>query len=557
MSVSSGSTFAGYRIVRLLGSGGMGEVYLAKHPRLPRQDALKLLPAEWSADDEYRARFTREADLASTLWHPHIVAVHDRGEFDGQLWISMDYVDGTDASQLLAESYPVGMHAHDVVRIVSAVAGALDHAHQRGMVHRDVKPANIMLSRSDDEGEQRVLLTDFGIARDANDISELTQTNMTVGTVAYSAPEQLKGELVDGRADQYALAATAYHLFTGSPLFPRTSPAAVISGHLVATPPSLSGHRADLASFDPILAIALAKEPKNRFARTSDFANALSEQLSDLKSPRSRSSTVRRSQAAQPIEPDDHVPESTVEARRSRVRSNASGNVAMAVIALALVIVVALYFWRPWSTPELDRPPPIAIGATSTTPSTSTSVAPPPLSRTSTPPPAPVALPDTMPTNSGCRGEVVSHTDIEHKYLGTVRLFLSVTDAGGFQQVGCVASVAASGRVLPAVKVTTSSGFFGFPSPATDATGNTFVTYNPGRFDGVMVLVPTTDGFQDVGVDETGYTGRLAYYYAEVKGPDANGEFIIRHWQQNCTPSCAEGVPTYQDLHWNGSDYVA
>src|SRR5271168_2270064 len=171
MPLSGGQTFAGFRIVRLLGSGGMGEVYLAEHPRLPRRDALKILPADVSADPEYRARFEREADLASTLWHPHIVSVHDRGEHNGQLWISMDYVDGLDAARLLAD--PAAMPVEQVVRVVTAVASALDYAHKQGLLHRDVKPANIMLSHLDDEDEQRVLLADFGIARNLGDISGL------------------------------------------------------------------------------------------------------------------------------------------------------------------------------------------------------------------------------------------------------------------------------------------------------------------------------------------------------------------------------------------------
>jgi serine/threonine protein kinase len=208
-ALANGQIFAGYKIVELLGSGGMGEVYLAQHPRLPRLDALKLLPLGWSADDEYRVRFNREADLASTMWHPNIVGVHDRGEDAGQLWISMDYVDGLDAARLAAERYPAGMPAEDVARIVTAVANALDSAHKRGLLHRDVKPANIMLTHLDDDGDQRILLTDFGIAHDVNDNGESTTSNMTVGTVAYCAPEQLRGEVVGGPADQYALAATA------------------------------------------------------------------------------------------------------------------------------------------------------------------------------------------------------------------------------------------------------------------------------------------------------------------------------------------------------------
>ncbi len=222
MPLAEGATFAGYTIVRLIGAGGMGEVYLARHPRLPRNDALKVLPASVSNDGEYRARFEREADIAATLWHPNIVGVHDRGEVDGQLWIAMDYVDGTDAAELL-RSYPNGLPQREVLNIVTAVADALDYAHQRHLLHRDVKPANILIARLEN-GEQRIMLADFGIARWANESSGLTQTNMTVGTVSYAAPEQLMGRDLDGRADQYALAATAYHLLTGLTAVPALQP---------------------------------------------------------------------------------------------------------------------------------------------------------------------------------------------------------------------------------------------------------------------------------------------------------------------------------------------
>src|SRR5262249_32386496 len=126
MPLRDGEVIAGYTIVRMLGSGGMGEVYLARHPRLPREDALKVLSAAVSTDGEYRERFLREADIAGALWHPHIVAVHDRGEFDGRLWISMDHVEGTDAARLLSERYPKGLPPDLVSRIVTAVAEALD-----------------------------------------------------------------------------------------------------------------------------------------------------------------------------------------------------------------------------------------------------------------------------------------------------------------------------------------------------------------------------------------------------------------------------------------------
>ena len=280
MPLNDGAIFAGFRIVRRLGSGGMGEVYLIQHPRLPRRNTLKILSADLSADPEYRARFNREADLASTLYHPHIVGVHDRGECNGQLWLSMDFVDGQDAARLLADRYPAGMPLDMVLSIITAVASALDYAHRQGLLHRDVKPANLMLTHVDDDAEQRILLTDFGIARDVDDISGLTTTNMTVGTVAYSAPEQLMGEEIDGRADQYALAATAYHLLTGLQLFPHSNPAVAISRHLNAAPPVLADTRPELAALDPVLAAALAKNPDQRFASCSDFAHAFADQVS-------------------------------------------------------------------------------------------------------------------------------------------------------------------------------------------------------------------------------------------------------------------------------------
>ncbi|MEO6793924.1 MAG: serine/threonine-protein kinase [Mycobacterium sp.] len=248
--LTAGSTFAGYRIVRLLGSGGMGEVYLAEHPRLPRRDALKVLPATVSADPGFRERFNREADLAASLWHPHIVGVHDRGEYDGQLWIAMDHVAGSDADRRLRHC-PGGMPREQVVEIVAAVAQALDYAHQRGLLHRDVKPANILLTEPG-ESSARIILADFGIGLRVDEVSGLTATNMAVGTLRYAAPEQLRGEPLDGRADQYALAATAYHLLTGKPPV-----------------------HPDPAGLDAALARALAEDPAERYDSCVEFAAAL------------------------------------------------------------------------------------------------------------------------------------------------------------------------------------------------------------------------------------------------------------------------------------------
>ena len=268
-------TFDGYTVLRPLGSGGMAEVYLARHPRLPRHDALKILSESITADGDFRERFQREADLAAALWHPNIVAVHDRGEFDGQLWIAMDYVDGTDAARLVKDSYPAGMPTQDVCAVVTAVAAALDYAHGQGLLHRDVKPANILVTDPRD-GKRRILLADFGIARPLGDVSGLTATNFIMGTVTYAAPEQLMGGDIDGRADQYALAATTFHLLTGVPPYEHSNPVAVISRHLTAPLPKLSDRRPELTHLDQVLSRGLAKNPADRFERCGDFAAALS-----------------------------------------------------------------------------------------------------------------------------------------------------------------------------------------------------------------------------------------------------------------------------------------
>nr|WP_276075009.1 serine/threonine-protein kinase [Mycobacterium szulgai] len=280
--MACGAPFAGYTILRPLGAGGMAEVYLALHPRLPRRDVIKVLAQAITADREFRERFNREADLAATLWHPHIVGVHDRGEFNGQLWISMDYVEGTDAARLVRERYPEGMPAEEMCAILNAVAGALDYAHDRGLLHRDVKPANILLAHFDGHSgadERRILLADFGVARHLGDISGITQTNVAVGTVAYAAPEQLAGSNIDGRADQYALAATAFHLLTGMPPFRNPNPVAVISQHLHDEPPRVSDYRPELAHLDDVFCKALAKRPEDRFERCRGFSAAVGERI--------------------------------------------------------------------------------------------------------------------------------------------------------------------------------------------------------------------------------------------------------------------------------------
>jgi serine/threonine protein kinase, bacterial len=332
MPLADGQVIAGYTILRSLGAGGMGEVYLAQHPRLPRRDALKVLSASVCSESEYRQRFNREADIAATLWHPHIVEVHDRGDVDGQLWISMDYVEGTDAGRLLAERYPDGMPPDEVVRIMTAVADALDYAHQRGLLHRDVKPANILMANPG-SADERIMLADFGISRWLGEPSTLTGTNMTVGTVAYSAPEQLKGEDIDGRADQYALAATAFQLLTGTPPFQHSNPAVVISQHLTADPPKIGTRRPELSGLGPVFDKALAKSPGDRYNQCIDFARALAHNIGAAASqPGDAEATMLSLEVTGPR----HA--------RARAKSRQRIIVPVAVAALAAIAVAAVAF---------------------------------------------------------------------------------------------------------------------------------------------------------------------------------------------------------------------
>lgn len=253
-----------------------GDVYLVQDPRSARWQALKVLSLTLSSDRAFRRDFLDETPTVSGLHHPNIVEVHDRGDVDGQLWIAMDYVEGSNAAQLCKDRFPAVWAVGEVLAIVTAMADALDYAHAHGLLHRDVKPANILLT-SPADGEQRILLSDVGVARPLGEHSGVVGSHIPVGTVGYAAPEQLMGVDVDRRADQYALAATAFHLLTGAPPIEYLNPAAALRELLTGAPRKISDQRPELAQLDRVFSRALAKRPIDRFASCREFADAAGE----------------------------------------------------------------------------------------------------------------------------------------------------------------------------------------------------------------------------------------------------------------------------------------
>ena len=278
----AGSKIAGYLIEEKIGQGGMAVVFRAHDERLDRTVALKLLSPALAEDEAFRQRFIRESRAAAAVDDPHIIPVYDAGEASGGLFIAMRFVRGGDVRSLIDRTGP--MQAGRAVGIVSQAASALDAAHARGLVHRNVKPANMLLDRdSDDDRPDHVYLADFGLSKLSLQSTGLTDTGTFLGTLDYVAPEQIEGRLVDGRADQYALACAAFELLTGSTPFRRDDRQelmAMMYAQLSEPPPALTGRRPDLPfAADSVFARALAKAPDNRYRTCREFANALSAAL--------------------------------------------------------------------------------------------------------------------------------------------------------------------------------------------------------------------------------------------------------------------------------------
>jgi serine/threonine-protein kinase len=271
-----GQQVAQYRIESVIGRGGMSVVYLATDLRLGRKIALKILAPDLAEDEAFRARFSRESQMAAGLEHPSIVPVYEAGESDGLLFIAMRYVEGTDLRRLIRAEH--GLEPDRALRLLRPVGAALDIAHRRGLIHRDVKPANILIA-IDESGSEHPYLSDFGLSKHAGSRSGLTQTGTFMGTVDYVAPEQIQGGAeIDGRADQYSLACVLFEALTGDVPFERDNDVARLFGHIQDAPPRATARRPSLpGAIDDVLARGMAKHPDDRFGTCARFLDAAGE----------------------------------------------------------------------------------------------------------------------------------------------------------------------------------------------------------------------------------------------------------------------------------------
>ena len=267
----TGDVVAGFRIVSLIGQGAVGSVYLAEDVRNAKPAALKLLGDELARDERFRQRFLRESELAASLDHPSIVTTLASGEDGGRLYLAMEYVEGPDLREVLRRDG--NLHPSRALDIVGQIADALDAAHEAGLVHRDVKPGNVLVAERD--GREHVYVCDFGLARHVSSVSSLTGDRGFVGTIDYVPPEQIAGGEIDRRADVYSLGCVLFECLAGSRPFERDSELSVVFAHLNEPSPRLSDFRPELPpAFDDLFATALAKSPDDRYATCGELVAA-------------------------------------------------------------------------------------------------------------------------------------------------------------------------------------------------------------------------------------------------------------------------------------------
>jgi predicted Ser/Thr protein kinase len=341
-----GETFGGYTIESLLGRGGMGAVYLATHQRLARKVALKLISPELAHDDDFRARFLRESQLAASLDHPNVIPIYDADEFEGILFLAMRYVNGPSLQALLRSRG--SLSPVETERITEQIGGALDAAHAADLVHRDVKPANILIAGA---GEH-TYLCDFGLARHTNS-QGMTRTGFFLGSIDYCAPEQIQGRDIDGRVDVYSLGCVVFHCLVGQPPYRRDTEFAVLNAHINDPPPAVSTLRPDLPSgIDEVIRTAMAKHRDARYSRAGELAVALRKALAEPATPVDDVTRPARTPTAAAV---DTAGDETVAVRRPqgvRRRTWIAAALAIAALAAAAAVIAVLAMRSPSEKPD-------------------------------------------------------------------------------------------------------------------------------------------------------------------------------------------------------------
>ena len=325
-----GETFGGYTIDSLLGRGGMGAVYLATHERLARKVALKLISPELAYDEDFRARFLRESQLAASLEHPNVIPIYDADEIDGVLFLAMRYVDGPSLQALLRKRG--ALPPDETLHVTEQIGGALDAAHEAGLVHRDVKPANILIA----EPGKHAYLCDFGLARHTSS-QGMTRTGFFLGSIDYCAPEQIQGTPVDGRADVYSLGCVVFHCLVGQPPYRRETEFAVLNAHINDPPPAVSTLRPDLPkAIDGVIVTAMAKHRDVRFATAGELAGALRTAIGGQTAPADDATRVA------PTQGQDNAPTVAVARPRSRRPKWIAAAAVLAVLVAAAAVIAVL-----------------------------------------------------------------------------------------------------------------------------------------------------------------------------------------------------------------------
>jgi serine/threonine protein kinase len=510
-----GSVFAGYWIDGLIDRGGMGVVYKAMDVDLDRAVALKLIAPEYTEDETAATRFKTESRLAASLEHPNIVPVHRGGEENGVLYLAMRFVPGTNLRRLVNRGpMPLDVTAD----VMTQIAGALDAAHARGMVHRDVKPANILLS--DETAHTHAYLTDFGLTKRPGSTGNLTGTGLWVGTADYVAPEQIQGETIDGRADIYSLGCVLYEMLTGAVPYPKDGDIAKLWAHISNPPPQPTAARHDLLPvFDEIVARATAKDRAERYATAGELAVAVREAIAQQQShagaaappmtyPPTPAPTAQPSEPpapiAQPTQPSAYPPPASVPPASM----------------------------PPASTPPISTPPtPVSMPAASAPAASIPAAAPPPAdaSMPPAPPPQPSG-PSGPPPSRGRRGLAAVLGAVA---IVAIAIVAVVVLAGGGSDNGSTTSTskqAAGTKAPPGAPLKSTLG----PVPTNHVTGAGAVTM---RLNGDKLTVDATaEGLLDAKHAMHIHAGAKGVCPPAAAAKDHNGHLSI---------STIDGVPWY------------